>query len=279
MDVKKIAFILENIIDDESATLLAVPTPVLTLPVANLKKTNRSYVFRSTSTANQSITGNYSGGQYVSALALSRHNLTGTVRFRIFSQQYQSGTVLYDSGALVVSNFEAWGDFIWGSNAWGQEFDDELPSNYVLFFDEVLGASFQLDIDNTANADGYFEIARMFQGIVFQPTTNMSWKASLTWDEDTKQIRTDGGTLYSEPSLPYRKLKFSLDWLTEQDRFTLSERMRVIGKRKDIFVSAYPDSTDLKYNEYAFVGKFTKLPVFSHNHVGNFTSSYEIEEA
>ena len=279
MDVDKIAFILDNVIDDTEATLLATPSPVSTLPVANLKKTNRSYVFRSTSTSEQAIKGNYNGGQAISAFALTRHNLTGTIRLRIFSQQNQAGTTVYDSTALVVTSFPAWDDFVWGTNEWGQQYDDGLPSNYVLFFSEVVGASFQIDIVDASNPDGYFEIARLFMGTIFQPETNMAIGASLEWAETTKQIRTDGGTLYSEPSLPFRRLKFNLDWLSETDRFTLSERIRLIGKRGDFFVAAYPNETNLKYNEYSFAGKFTKLPAFSHNHIINYKSSYVIEEA
>lgn len=276
MDVNKIAFVLDNKADDGS--LLATPSPVATLPVSNLKKTNRSYVFRTTSTADQSITGNLAGGQPLSAFVLSRHNITGTVRLRLYPQNYQQGTVLYDSTALSAIDPLPWGSFVWGTNEWGLPYNDGLPDNYVLFFDSVLCASFQIDIVDASNADGYFEVNRLFLGQATQVTYNMSWGASLKWEEDTKQIRTDGGTLYSEPSLPYRKLKFNLQWLTEDDRAFISEKLRTVGKRKDIFVSAYPDNTDAKFNEYSFVGKFSSLPSFTHIFNNNFSSDYEIEE-
>ena len=276
MDVNKIAFIFDNRSDDGS--LSATPSPESNLPVSNLKKSNRAYVFRTTSTVDQTIKGTLDGAQNISAFVLSRHNIVGTIRLRLYQDNYQSGGVLYDSGNINANTPLPWGSFVWGIEAWGVPYDDGLPRNFVLFFDSVTCASFQIDIIDITNTDGYFEINRLFLGQLFQPEYNMSYGLSMQWAEDTAQIRTDGGTLYSEPSTPYRKLNLNLQWLTDSDRAYLSERLRKVGKRTDIFVSAYPNTADSKYYEYSFVGKFTTMPSQNHVYYNNYSSNYEIEE-
>ena len=435
MDINKIALILDNKIDDNGTTLLATPSPVSTLPVSNLKQSNRSYVFRSTSLDDQAIKGNFAEDSVISAMALTRHNMKGNVRLRLYSQQYQTGEKLYDSAdttdidstytygdeevingtfdtnttgwtevgsghyAIVsqmlrmysqsngndyyvyqavttvigqvytfsfyyefftgpntswvkcgttqgagdnytsdnltssaddgthttvfaatatttyismwvnapatirytyfdnislisktfIPGYEIinevpnalsylpWGSFPWG-NVWGTDSSNVGLNNYSIFFDPLIASSFQIDISNGA-FDDYYEVNRLFLGDTIQPTVNMSYKASLVWNEDTKQTRTDGGTLYSEPSLPYRRFTFSLDWLSDSERAILSNAIRNAGKREDIFINAYPDTTNSKYQEYSFAGKFTKLPTFTHKYYNIFTSKYTIEES
>src|SRR5688572_13559444 len=104
-----VRMLFENDADD--ATLTST-SDVGTLPVDYLQRAERAYVWRSTSTAAQTILGDFDSLVTVSGVALARHNLSasGTWRIRFYSGAGQTGSTLYDSGtiSLLTRNGSHW---------------------------------------------------------------------------------------------------------------------------------------------------------------------------
>ena len=267
--------------DADSAVLSAAPALVATLPVTNLQETSRYLVARSTSTASQDVLGEWTANRCLSCCTLWRHNLTatGTIRLQLYSGAAQSGTVLYDSGAVVAQPIKALGDM-------DLVYDPLATSVFTgwdwafttLWFDALWCRSFRLTLADAGNPAGYFQAARLMLGRHLEPLNNMSYGVEMGWDENTKQTRTDGGSLRSQSTESFRRLKFSLDYLDDGNRARLVELTRVLGMRLDFFVSCYPGANGAKERDHAMVAKFSAIPSLVHPIFDYHAAQFQLEE-
>lgn len=275
--------IFPNVAD--AATLTASPAALAALPVSNLQKQTRGELWRSNATIeNQHILGDLAGYQTVSALALVRHNLTSTAsyRLRLYDGAGQSGTTLYDSGTVTLGgSLLGWGSFDWGTDPWGTDNLEDWPVPYlVAWFDPVLALSFDLELDDSANADGYLQAARLVLGNYFEPEKNMSYGLAMSWQEQSRQVRTEGGTLRTDERQAYRRFSFSLDWLTPAERATLLDKLRRAGLRNDLFLSCFPADTDAdRERDYAGLVKLTEAPAMNASLPAVYRTSLVFEES
>ncbi|MCC7484254.1 MAG: hypothetical protein IT529_04635 [Burkholderiales bacterium] len=258
----------------DEATLTASPVMETTLPVEYLQDQTRARVARTTGLATpQHVYGNWSGPRPCSGFVLWRHNLTAaaTLRLILYEGQNQTGTVLYDSGSISLGEeMPAWGEQAWGTFQWGGSIFSDWPVAFtMIWFDQVSPQSFDLQMTDSGNTAGYMQAARLVLGPVFEPADNFSWGVDCHWEEDSSQERTDGGTLRTDASDPYRVWTFALNYLTDGERATLTEMMRVSGKRGDLFISCFPGMGGARERDYAGLVKLVRpieLPLaFTNN--------------
>lgn len=267
--MSNVRFIFPNVADD--ATLTCSPAELAALPVTNLQVQTRGDVWRSDSVISaQHILGDLSGYQSISAMALVRHNLTatGTYRLRLYDQTGQAGTLLYDSGTVTLGGtLLGWGSFSWGTDPWGSDSLQGWPVPYVVaWFTAVLALSFDLELADTANPDGYLQAARLVLGAYFEPTYNLGETLDMSWREQSKQTRTEGGTLRTDEREPYRRFGFDLGMLTASERTTLMDRLRRAGLRNDLFLSCYPEDADADLErDHAGLVKLIEVPTMQAN--------------
>ena len=267
----------------DAATLTDSPAMVATLPVANLQDAARARVARSDGLpATQYVRGDWSASQACSGFAFWRHNLTGaaTIRLKLWADTGQSGTLLYDSGAIALGDIIPWGEFTWGVDTWGAWLYQDWPvACAMLWFDSVSALSFELAIADPANTDGYIEAARIFLGQYFSPAKNFSFGGKLRWEDDSIQERTDGGSLRTDSREPYRVLRFNLGEMNEAERAGFSEILRVSGKTRDMFFSAYPEDGGTKDRDYSVAVKIIQMPDLTGNRPLNYESELVLAEA
>lgn len=253
------------------ATLSVSPAAAATLPVTNLQDQTRTRVWRSTSIAQQVISFNWSSGVSLSAFSLVRHNLSpsATIRLRIWNSENQTGTVLYDSGTVALGTSLPWGIFVWGVDPWGggNIFSGWAYSFTTLWFATVIAArSGSLVIDDAGNAEGYIQASRLFLGPYFSPSINAGdGGLKIGWAESSNQQRTDGGSLRTDGILPNRRISFRLAHLPEVERIQLFEIARVVGLRRDFFLSIFPEDGTATERDFAGQMKFVDpLPEFTY---------------
>jgi hypothetical protein len=270
----KMRFIFDNYVD--SSTLTATPDLVGTLPASNLALPFRSKVTRSTSTSAQQITCTFATtGLTVSGVILGRVNFSTDVTYRI--KMYGGAGILHDSGDLTtadIANFGTTGTETATNIAYWIDANntvDQAPVENINYI--------TIDISG-ASGITYYEIGRLIIGEYIEPTYNLSYGHGLSWEEDTKQYRTISGTLRSDVALPYRQLSFDIGTIKESDRQLLQDGMKLVGLRKDFFVSIFPwDDTQKKLEDYAFIGKFIRIPQFSEIQHNYYKTKCIIEEA
>jgi hypothetical protein len=258
MAVSNIRILVENKID--SVTLSDSPTMVSTLSVENLQNSLRAKVARTTGIADQSILGDWSAPVSISGAAIWRTNLSdeGTWRLRLYDGAGQTGSVVYDSGVIDAAEKITLGDLNWGIDPLGATVYTEWDKiSATLWFEAVSALSFELTLSDAGNSDGYMEVSGLYMGVAASPTFNAVNGLALKWQDDTKQERTDGGSLRSDAVEPYRVIQFNLDTLVESERAIFIEMMRSTGLRKDIFVSCFPGAGGKQERDYSFACKLS----------------------
>jgi len=264
----------------DSATLTAAPAVVATLPVTNLQLVPRAQVMRTTSTADQDIKGTWTAPQMLSGCALWRHNLTSSAKWRLKLYSDAAWTTLaWDSGDVDACPPKALNDLLWGLEplganvftGWGKAFSS-------MWFAGIVTRSFKLTLKDATNPAGFFDASRLFLGTALEPIYNMSYGLRLAWQDDSKQGRTDGGSLRTDAVEPYRSLKMRLEWLTDSDRPKFFDMGRSRGKRKDVFVSCFSGAGGAQERDYAFAAKFTNAADIAHTRHGCYAQDIELEE-
>lgn len=284
-----IRFLIDNYVD--KGIVAASPVMETNLPVENIQLTSRSKVARSTSAASQQITGTFAGAKTVNAVVLARHNFVVGMTFRV--QLYSDvglTTQVYDSTTInltssnVQSELWSWGNFNWGLEPWGgDKLRDRLDATPIFAHycpsDQSNIRGFRITIANSTGDISYFELGRLFIGKYIQPTIGISKGHGLTWNEDTKQYRSDGGTLRSDKSLPYRQFEFDISVIDESDRIELQHQLRNVGMRDDFFISIFPgDATLDKEFDYSAVVKLARVPKYLEITQGYYKTKFLMEE-
>lgn len=274
--------IFPNVADD--ATLISSPAEVAALPVENLQVQTRGDVWRSNGVISaQHILGDLVGYQPVSALALVRHNLTATAtyRLRLYDGAGQTGTTLYDSGTVMTGGtLQGWGEFVWGVDPWGSATLEDWPVPYLaVWFAAVTALSFDLELTDTGNPDGYLQAARLVLGDTFEPAHNMAYGLEIAWREQSKQVRTEGGTLRTDEREAYRRIGFALGVLSVAERATLFDRLRRVGLRNDLFLSCFPNDATSLERDYAGLVKLVDIPSMTADLPLNYRTQLVFEES
>ena len=265
----------------DSATLTATGF-VGSLPVTNLQLEGRSLVARTNNAAGPVvILGDWTGGQSVAAACLYRHNLTGgaTWRVELFSGAAQSGTRVYDSGAVLALAALGWGEFAWGAVPWGQFAMLGWDSPYsVMWFTGVTAMSFRITLTDVGNTAGYIQAKRLILGAYVEPQFNAAYKMALTWQDSSRQFRTGAGSLRTENESTWRRLEARIDALSDAERATLFEVSRAVGLRREVFVSVYPTATDANSRDFSMLCKYIQVPTQTAESHGRFAQSFVFEE-
>lgn len=253
----------KNAIDDGQMT--ASPVMVASLPPSNLQLPARGRVARTIGTAAQQIKFTWGGaGYYLTMLMLSRHNLEpgSTWRIQLYSDAAWT-TQVYDSGTISAVDSGTLGDLDFGIEPLGAGiFDAFLGQKYSLHYlksggldTRVLAVSGIVTITNVGNSAGYLEFCRLFAGDHMELNYNPSG-LDLSWDEVTDQSRSAGGSLRSDGKVAYRRLTVDLSFVNVAQRSKLMDLLRYAGKRKEVFIAAFPEQGGELERDYTFLGKF-----------------------
>lgn len=249
------------------------------LPVSQLQTTGRTDVWRASGTS-ATLTVTFPSPTTIDTVALMTSNFTPDAfwRIRVFNDV---GGVLYDSTSILACPPKDISLVDWGYEALGvNAFAFGLSAQSVLWLpNRYVAHQVQIDLSNPTNFAGYIEASRLVIGARWSPTYNLSWGVNLSWEGGGKQSRAEDGSKRSEPGATWRKLGFSLDWLTEADRAVFAEMARRLNTATDFLISAYPGAGNYREEHYTLLGKFARAPGIAHPRLGYFSSNaVEIEE-
>jgi hypothetical protein len=279
MALSNLRIIYRNLAD--AATLGASPALVAALPVANLQTPGRMPA-RTTSTADQTITGDWGSSQQVNAVVLWRHNLSEFAEWRVelFAGANQTGTKVYDSGGVGGETIPL-GDLRWGVDPLGTTIQRDWTRAYqsVLYFGTVVARSFRITLVDPDNADGYLQAARLFIGAYWSPDRNHDYGASLVWQDDSTQYRTAGGSLRSDVKALSRVINFSLSYMRAADRAAFTDILREVGKVSEVFLSLYPGAGGAQERDYQVLGKMTSGHSSVHRIVNLWSDQITVSES
>ena len=234
-----------------------------TLPLSNLQQTQRTKVVRTTDVTQLQITTTFTGvAKPVSAVCLNRHNFSILAQWKV--QVFSASGLVYDSGfvgmmkSLPLNQVE-WGVDASGASAYDEFLDGDAIS--VSWFDTVMATSVVITVTDPSNAAGYLQAGRLIIGDAITPLVNPQYGLSSAWEENTKQVRSEGGSLRSDNKSQYKTYNFTLEHLSPQERGAISGAAGYVGLRKDWLISVFPGSEEgVEDRDYTAVVKFTTMP-------------------
>lgn len=229
----------------DAATLTATPAATTGTAVTYLQNDSRGDVFGGAITS-QVIKGTWGGTSYtVSNFSLWRTNLasTDTVQLQLHANADWTGTVTYNSGAVAVSAAGLFTD-------WGWSF-------ICRYFTAAACKSFTITIVAAAAP----QISRLYLGPYTEAPLNPAEGATIGYETNAKQNRSEGGSLRSLAKADWRVLTFDMMLQTEANRAIWLEIARYCGVVKPLLFCLNPDDTSYDFRDHTMFGKFDKSPM------------------
>lgn len=264
--------IWSNIADTATATVS--PSAVATLPVTNLQQQGRSNVWRSTSTADQTIRLTWATPQPFNAAVLYRTNVTSAATWRIKAFSDAAWTTnIYDSGSLAMLPAKPLGDLLFGIDVLGASVFSGWSLSFAQHFCETYYVqSLEIIVSDPTNTAGYVEAARLYVGAALETDRQFSYGLTLAWRENTRTSRTDGGTLRTDRFSNFREMYGDVRKMSQTDRSSLTEVMRRVGMHTDVFITAHPGVGGTLERDHAFAAKFLQMPEFDNDWPSRYTA-------
>lgn len=270
--IDRIRLIINNEHDIAALTATSEATPI-----AYTQRSGRSYPWRSTDTADQTITASLPSTTYMSAVVVYGHNLTSLSTIQV--EYLLDGQVVYDSGEIIAADLIPLGVWRAGIDPWGKQDLTELPTvQYNIWTSSTLVDGYRITIKDPDNPDGYLEVSRIFAGVSYSPQINPKYGLSLEWQDFSENQRTESGSLRTVGAGTARRLTFDLGHLDDVELTRLSREMLRSGKGRDLYVSVYPGAGGMMEAEHAFVARRASDYAHGHTFYRNWESSLELQE-
>lgn len=284
--MKNVHIAFPNRID---ASTLSGGSWLTSLPLNNLKNKRLSKLARSSNclTSSTKFIIALPSAKSIDVVALVAHNLSADANIRISANgtssfappAFDSGWIpMWPDGFLPSEQLE-WED----DNFWLGTLSEEAVAGYRTPFSYFLASTqsyqyWQVEIDDTANPDGYISIGRVFLGLAFVPTINMSYGVGLQVNDATTYETSLTGEEFYDSRQRYRIYQFSLDWLTESEAYqNVLDMQRLMGTSGEIFVNGDPDDLSNKPRR-SFLGRLQNISPVVHDHYSSYSTKIEIKE-
>ena len=264
------------------------------LPLSNIKSRFKSQVARSTdlNEASLVINADLLRNRYITSLALVGHNMStsATIRVRFWSDAGMTACV-YDSGYVEV--WPRWYDTLqlrWGDdNFWsGSVSQGQLETIPPIFLHVPFASSLSLasqsvravsfNAKDDGNTDGYVQIGRLYLAEDWTPVLNMSYGATIAWNDPSIVDTSLDGTEYYEERPKFRTITFTLDNMKYKEGINKSLLMTLDrGVTKD-FLFVFDPSDPQLLQQRSFVGRLSQLSQLDHPTFGRTSMAFSLKE-
>lgn len=260
-----------------------------TLPLPNLLDPRVKKVARTTNTSLASTQFIIDTGSTTvfSILALVNNNVSIAGKVRIdtsinsdlSSPSHDSGWFEWWPGGTIPFGTLPWGEFDWHGKPSTTASLEYTPRLLIYRFPSEIRARYiRVQIDDTANPDGFVQIGRLFLGTSWQPAMNMEWGASLQYESRSNIEPSFNGTEYADVRQSFRVVRFTLGELTEDESIGQVLRLQAQSDihREVLFLW---DADDQTYRlQRSFVGRMRALNALEYPMYNMRRSAFEIKE-
>ena len=175
------------------------------------------------------------------------------------------------------------GDWSWGSSGKGVNSFSYSGGTYARVYiplaSQIACTSIVIEISDQYNTDKYIEVSRLIIGNYWTPIYNTQYGLTGTINDLTTNERTESGNLVTNRGAKFSTLNFDVGYLTAADRNNLFSIFRGSGTSRPLFVSLFPEDTDLeKERDFQIYGKLSGINPITHSTLDLYSSSLEIQE-
>lgn len=257
MTCSTLRIVSHNIAD--TATITVSPTPVSSLPAANLKTDIKTDVCRIMS-GNVTITSTWTTEQQASCAIIPACNMSSDSEYRVRVYSDAAGAVLvYDSGwqwAAPGPILDNW-DFTQVLNVNGFRYGATIVQMW--FDDHYMTRRVVVDLRDPNRS--YLDIARLVIGADFRPRYGASYGSSYGVEDLAKASRAASGDLRIETGPNIDTLSLDLTHIAASDRHRFARILRE-GVGRYHFVSAIAGDEDVTLvQDYSIYGVIQPAPM------------------
>jgi hypothetical protein len=265
----------------DAATLTAT-TSATGYPITNLQDPLRSRRWRSTDITGEYVNVDFLASRPFNAVVLIDHNLTFAGTLTLTASDTPAGSDLLNSTVDAWQDLIGYGEDRYGYLDYGGGTFYEEDRNYmvprpirIIYLDSVVEARYlRLAFTDAANADGYFEMGRMFACLYIDMGINFSSVRHEVID-DTDVGFTLGGQAWGV-RIPMRNaITLSFDWLDYADKYwTLKFMAEKMGVTENFVIDCFPDEAIPSERHHGTLyGRFSELPSFEQDSDMGFASA------
>jgi len=220
--------------------------------VGNITDTWRSRITRFKEKTDQLIYFNRTIPEIADSFFIKLDGKLVTMQLRLYSNENQTGKVVYDSGVKYVSYLIPLGMWRVGMDAYGatvNNADDAL----VHYFNPVIYRSGEIIINEKSQSE-YLDVHFITIGQSFSPDRGIDYGAALNPNFGKIGRRTLGGSFLDVGShIKWRELSVSFSSMTTQDQIRLWNEMQET-KGKGVFINPYPENKNTAFEQqHAFI--------------------------
>lgn len=251
-------FIFDNLLDDVSS--LTGSNTETDFDIDNVLNDEKTSMYRSTSAATQTITAIWTAAQDISAVALAFTNLVrnAEVTIKLYTNAADPSPV-YNTGAKVVEyayppprGFSTIG-LVALAYGGGTYTSCLFPTQSI--------KKMEIEIDDSANPDGYIEVGKVITGKAFTPNYGAAYGISMPVQDNSQSSRTDAGNLVTTRGTIVKTVRFDVNLLNIESRRELMEMIRHNGRSGPLFASIHETSINPEERQsYMIYGTLDQLP-------------------
>lgn len=182
--------------------------------------------------------------EWVSGIALIRHNLTVHSRWRLTG--WLAGSVIWAQDWAPASPAQGLGQFAWGVESVGVNAATSMaaPMASAWLVEPVLLDRLVIELDDIGNTSGYLQAARLISGMHWSPEVGAVYGAQMRRATAGKRADTDSGQVLSSRGARYRELVFQMPALTASERTQMWTHIEAIADDRPVLVALFPGATN-----------------------------------
>ena len=258
------------------------------LPITNIQDRRLEVVARSISPApvHTQFDGAFLTPRLIKVVALVNHTFGSLAKRRIrLSSTPDFSDVVADSGwGDVWPTVYPFGTLPWGSPSWwtGKYSPDQIASyngTLVWILPNSVNARFiRVEVDDQNNPAGYVQFGRLFLADGWQPVRNMTYGASLAWEDRSEVQEALSGAEYFDERGARRVVKFQLPGMSEAEAMAQAfDIQQGVGITKEVLFVWDPDDT-VHAIRRQFLGRLRTLSPIENPGPDRWRSPFEVQE-
>ena len=190
------------------------------------------------------LTMTWPAAEWVSGIALIRHNLTVHSRWRLTG--WLAGSVIWAQDWAPASPAQGLGQLAWGVEPVGVNAATSMaaPLASVHLVEPVLVDSLVIELEDVGNTSGYLQAGRLIAGLHWSPAVGTVYGVQMRRATTGKRSDTDSGQVLCARAARYRELVFQMPALTTAERTQMWTHIESIADDKPVLVALFTDATN-----------------------------------
>lgn len=241
---------------------LSVTSEQGAFPISNIKSDRRLRVWKSTTTASQTITSTWNNQVSVNFIAIAFSNFIDTSKI-IVRGFTNSGDIspVYDSGLQSV-NYSF--DIPAGHTSIGISSFSEGGGTYFSFLFPLISVEkVEIELRSFGNPDGNLTVSRLLCGEADSIQNAPDLNSAVMYRDNSEFARSEAGSLLFTFASEYKIVSFSIEQADLDDKKLLADISERCGISSPIFASGYNEDDDKVqkqvYQVYGFIANSVEL--------------------